>query len=589
DLVAKTELNSYMTKDDFFDENLMYIDENSASWYNKLELQLKYRVGDEWKTQTITKPISTRGDISMLDCSFHIATGFDCDIGAEWQDLQGGVGGSVQLYSASQGTTISPDIDDYYGANQVAALVKLTNSYPQNFYIRVNNGDEYEYWAVGGTDSGDYRGLQYYLLWIDKAGSSTSSGSLANWEKKITPTGTAELGFELPTEFTQATLKLYPFDIADNSMTQIQCKISKTGTTYDDRYGVRIDGDFYPIKDDTDWKSVCAKDSSFNGCGTTWDATLELQYSRVDGNAYKCLTKYDKIKDVGKDYDDIAYVKYIRFGSETLATGASKSSTYKFNLHDGVTEDGDNYIETKYSSSSSSSKSKSATINVLSDTNDNAQGETKIYSSDQKPADQEVKLSYTFKEPSTSTKIRPIIQFIEPVTIIEEDTGYVNSDYKDVPIGFTLWDDKNEIDTISVGIISDAGWQCKATWEYDESKDGAGALKHVSSSGTTGYPTCGLTISDRTLGFSDDKPPFFEFYLTPDEDKIMVSDDAYYDISIHAEDANGNTAEPKAKRIRFGTNIGYTQNGMLVCLGSGECASDYTGPETDVESIAKSS
>ncbi len=557
DLVQKGKVPGYMTKDDFFDENIIYIDENSASWYNKMVLQLHYSVGGEEETLKIIKPITKKGDISVLDCSFSTINGFECSVGAEFMDLASGEGGTVQLYSSSQGTQLSPKITTYYPGNQVAALVKITNAYPDDFFFRVENSeDEFEYLAIGGTETGDYRGLQYYLLWLDGAEESSSTATLQSWEKEIKLlhlTDDDDFAFTLPDEINKVTLKLYPYEDSDTPLEPVTCTLDKTST-------------------------VTATETDAGGVTTTY---------------YICIKPDDTLKrkstEIEKKLEDVEFIKAIKFSKVegTLTVG----DKYQLKMDSAVVEEtGDSYIETTYSSSSSSSSStssKSSTINVLADINDNGQGETKIYSNDQKPKDQAVKLTYTMnKAEPTGDNIKPVLHFIEPVTIIEQSTGYVNSNNDAVPIGFTAWDDKNEILTLSVGIVGYNGYQCLAKWEWDEA---AGQLKYQSSSDSNPNAPCGLTATDRSLGFEDKRPSFFEFDLTVDGTNIVIDDDAYYDITIHAVDEDQNEAEPVIRRIRFGTKLTYEYEDMLVCLGGSECSSAYQEPNMDVEAIASGS
>ncbi|MBI5697998.1 MAG: hypothetical protein HZC29_05865, partial [Thaumarchaeota archaeon] len=89
DLVAKGKVPPFLNKDGLFNENVVYIAENAASWHNKLVLELKYMTGGVEKTETIIRLITKKGDIKMLDCSFSVVTGIDCSIGAKFMDLGG--------------------------------------------------------------------------------------------------------------------------------------------------------------------------------------------------------------------------------------------------------------------------------------------------------------------------------------------------------------------------------------------------------------------------------------------------------------------------------------------------------------------
>lgn len=568
DLVQKGKVLPYMDEDDSFDENIVIFDENAMSLFNKATMILEYEVGGEEDKKVYEAQIISKGDIQALGCSFSPISGIDCSLGVKFMDITQGEGGSVELYSTSQGTTLSPDIDTYYGTNQVAALVKLKNNYAEDFFIRVNNDkDEFEYKAQGGTESGNYRGLQYYLLWLDKAGAAaTGIASFEDWTSALKIKDFEKnISFSLPENVERATLKLSAIGSGDESFKTVTCKLEKGAA----------------------------------------DAFTEKGEDGKDTIYYPCLTTDQKFTVVGteitRSYDDVDYIKAVTFSSvtweDTEKTKVGDKVTFKID-NGYVSATSEKEFEVKYTTTSATtetSKQKTASVNVLADTNEDGGGETKIYSSDQKPKDQGIKISYTLKGTPSSQNIRPVLQFMEPVAIIESDSGYVNNDQKPVPLGFTLWDDKNDITSLSIGITKNDGWQCLATWTYDEenSEEGKDALSNTAAWETIdGYP-CSLEITDRTIGYQDENPPFFEFDLHIDGDKMVVDNDAYYDITLSAVDGDGNAAQDRIKRIRLSESTSAETlkeyHDMLVCLGSGECSSEFTAAETEVESIVTGS
>lgn len=564
DLVQKGKVLPYMDEDDFFDENIVIFDENAMSLFNKATMVLEYEVGGEPDKKVYEAQIIPKGDISALGCSFSPLTGIDCSLGVKFMDITQGEGGSVELYSTTQGTTLSPDVDTYYGSNQVAALVKLKNNYAEDFFIRVDNDkDEFEYQAQGGTESGNYRGLQYYLLWLDKAGAAaTGVASFEDWTSAIKIKDIEKnLSFSLPENVERATLKLSAIGSGDESFKTATCKLEKNA------------GDAFKGDDGETYYPCLTTDQTFTVVGT----------------------------EITRSYDDLDYIKAITFSSISLeeAEKTKVGDKVTFKIENGyVTETGGKELEVTYTTTSTTtetSKQKTASVNVLADTNEDGGGETKIYSSDQKPKDQEVKITYTVKGTSSSENIRPVLDFIEPVAIIESDSGYVNNDQKPVPLGFTLWDDKTDITSLSIGITKNDGWQCLATWTYDEenSEEGKDALSNTAAWETIDNYPCGLEITDRTIGYQDEKPPFFEFDLHVDGEKIVVDNDAYYDITLSAVDGDGNAAQDRIKRIRLSESTSAETakeyNDMLICLGSGECSSKFTAAETEVESIVAGS
>ena len=548
DLVAKNKVDGYLTSDDLFNENILYIDENSASWYNKFVVELTYKIGGELQDPDRKEvTITTKGDILMFGCDFSSDFGISCTLGAEFMDLAEGVGGTVQLYSTTQGTQLTPEVTTYYAGNQIAALVKVANKYPDDFFFRVDNGeDEFEYAEEAGTETDKYGALQWYLLWIDHVeGGSQSTATLADWDEKITIIDSSEeLGFIVPDEFERMTLKLYPYESDTIPLEPITCEI---------------------ITNPTDEANTCI------------DSNTKLKRQTTEGTGAEVT------------YDAIQYIKAIEFKSATLTANAEKTKTYTIEMTNGKVEaTGKTAITTKYETGTTKKSSGKTTINVLADTNDDERGETKIYSSDAKPKDQAIKFTYAKSSSASSDTLKPIIHFIEPTTIIEEDTGYVNSDGERVPIGFTLWDDKNEINTITISIVGYDEYQCVAKWTYDEDDN---TLSLESRTEDIKGKPCGLEEdSQRSIRFEEGKPPFFAFDLYPDDDKIKVNSDAYYSISIVAEDADENQAEPRTRRIKFSDSIDYTHDDLLVCLGSGGCTSGFDDLETettqDVETLA---
>ncbi len=561
DLVQTGKLNGYYDEDDYVDENIVVFDNNGMSIYNKATLVLTYEVGGIVKDPDVTTAqIYAKSDIRALGCQFSPVYGFECSLGMEFMDLAHGVGGMVQLFSETQGTKISPDVNEYYGSNQVAALVKIKNAYADDFFIRVKTAsNEFEYWALGGTDSGDYYGMQYYLLWLDGSkASGTATISLTDWtdDLRINSLGQT-LYFSLPEELESITLRLSPMS-AQTAMNAVSCTINKNNASdLESNIGNTNapNEKFYPCLIGTETYTV-------QGAGT------EKKYAEID--AVSAVTFHDIKVASGKTVNAGQQLQFFLGNANVKSTGDTKITA-----------------EYKSASSLSSTSSRSASINVLADMNGDNFGETKIYSPDQDPKDQEVKLAYKISSTaSSSVKNKPVIHFIEPEPIIESDTGWVNSDGKPVPIGFTLWDDNNNIDTLSIGIVGWNGYQCLATWTFNETNN---KLEEKSSTAKISNKLCGLSITDRFIGFADGKPPFFEFELEVDGDKIVIDSDAYYDITLHAVDGNGNQAQDRIRRIRFSETSSDTRDDMLICLGSGGCTGSWNEPENNVQTIAAGS
>ena len=166
DLVNEGRVPAYLTKDsNLVDSNIFYIDQNAASWYNKLVLTLEYNVGGRMQNQTIEKQITKKGDVGAFGCNFDPLQGFSCDIGLNFQDMQNSIPGGVQLFKLGQGSMLVPSVQQFFPGNEVSAVVKVKNDGREKSYLRLYTSNrELEYALDTPRYNGDER---YYLVWLE--------------------------------------------------------------------------------------------------------------------------------------------------------------------------------------------------------------------------------------------------------------------------------------------------------------------------------------------------------------------------------------------------------------------------------------
>ncbi len=629
-LVAKGKIPSQLTKDAFFNENIFYIDENAVSWYNKFVLEITYQSGDKQERVVKEYEIRKKGDIALGTCQVSAINGISCQIAPEFNDITGAALGTVLLYSNNQGSRLSPKVTTYTKENQVSAIVKIGNGYTaKDFYIRSNNNvDNLQYYANAGTDTNDYRATQYYLLWLDNdrgAASTTSteangaSASLDTWSKDHPNEGFVRLanydgtivqtegrmGIELNSDFDRVKFKLIPGSSDTNTFGMtITCDVERdTVGNYKYPYGVFINGKWYDIDTTSEalaqssWEGICKVEGvrDLNSdCAKEWKDVpdKETKYKRTvtanGKNYYMCIMPTDIISTQQKiKATQITQLHYIAFDDSRLKPTTTKAAYYRFGITYAITyvnndpNKKQDYITTAYltgpqgtstTSTGGAVAAKQSKINVLSDTNGDSCGESRIYSSDaDKARNQEFTFEYAIQSNQPTGKLRPVIDFVEPVTVIEQATGFVNNDNREVPIGITAWDDRNSISEISIGILRNDQKTCQWIYIYDKEKNLL--IKKVNTG------TCTLTPTSRTLGFQTGMPPFFEFDLSVDGDFVKNGPDNLYDITISVMDDDGNPSEPVTKRICFDQVKDQTQmymkEDMFLCLGSGACENGF--------------
>ncbi len=155
-----------------FNRNIPIVDENAKYWYNKAVLELKYKIGKEWKVDRRTIRIWRKGDLAF-GCTFSMLGGISCQ-GQRF----GGIGmGTAELYPVGSGTRFTPQVSEYYAGNKVMALVKIANMMEDDFYVRLDypgttlTSEQFQIPAAGTGQSQDER--TYLLLLQDVADESS--------------------------------------------------------------------------------------------------------------------------------------------------------------------------------------------------------------------------------------------------------------------------------------------------------------------------------------------------------------------------------------------------------------------------------
>lgn len=607
DLTRETPIPGYLSKGSDWNENTFYIDSNAKSWYNKMVLEIKYRSGQEYKTERKEYSIRKKGDLSLLNCRLSTTAGIACEVAPEFMDIRGGEIGSVTLYSNKQGSTLSPDIRGYYGPNQIAGLVKIKNGYGREFFLSVDDGSKVkQYSIIGGVETTELQEDQWYNIWLgDVMGVVDSEyGYLLPWKQEGTDQGVIKftdsvgdytnesVSFRVgipTTNLNMIEMKLHLGQLTSTGIVEdkgfVICEAATSSVTgsYENEYAAMVDGILITI-DETTWETVCNTIGE-SECSTNWNSvstSIREKYHRIGDNPayYMCIKPEDDIKA-----DRIVQIDFLDHRKQDYDQDISK---YDLAIRDAYLLYNNNELDKRQTISAIYSGSTSQTagmqnvrINVLEDVNGNGCGETMIYSADARdPNEQEFTFSYRLVQAEAPSNSPPSVHFIEPITIIEDTTGYVNNDGMPVPIGFNLWDDRNEIKEIEIGIYKSSDkTTCSRVYTYDETQDLPFLALEEDTSRRQGE--CTLVISERTTGFIPGEPPFFEFDLYPEEGIITTGEDDLYEITIKATDENDNSniANLAKRRIRFdplNTEARMTREDVMVCLGSGMCSGTYS-------------
>ncbi len=583
DPITVPQVPAHMSKDDApFNQNIVFTDSNAIWWYNKAVMQVKYQVGGQSHTETITKQIWRKGDISA-SCHFSMIGGISCDLLSNLNPS-----GIVELYSASQGSHVSPTVPRYREGEPVSALVKVRNSFIDPFYIIVQypgtSQPPVEYTIPGaGETKGEWANVQYLDLWLDNAGTTgstttTGTGTTATTNWPALEVNSQLNGAQLEIGLDKNYIKGLTADIyytattrsasGTTSMTSgsFECTIPDTSQNTDYGHGVYVDGSFKSASamnhDPKLKESYCEKYSM--GEADTYSSCMDFDFSsadfnRIDGGKYKCIIPYDNfgsynavsINQISRIafknpvwVSEDAYKTFSQMNVQFLGLGSFTSATIP---PSGTT------------ATAGTTSKRSVTINVYQDTNDNGHGDTPIVMAGS-TGDQTVTFTYSI---GTPTDDQPRVEIVEPTA------DYFNNDGNAIPIGLNVWNaDKDKVE-VRLRSTSKSGIDCTFS-----------TTKLDCPYGTVQYNT------DRSTYPASGEPPFMEFLFTPSSTMPKEPTDIY-EIKVTATSPGGKTRESDPRRFSFDKSGQLTQQDLMVCLGSGTCGSAWAGPGQTTETLGK--
>lgn len=176
DITSKLQRN-HLTRDDAAINKNIRFQQPAVYWYNVVELQLNYYVGDEHKTKTITKNIWRKGDLAAT-CHFDVTKGIYCDSYTGFAGKDGML--EVSGFDTESRLTPLPP-GPFVPGNNIAAFVKTRNQYTGEAFLwfRTDNGAiEYPIQGTGEKTAEGNQGIKYYNLWIDRVKETTTRVSV---------------------------------------------------------------------------------------------------------------------------------------------------------------------------------------------------------------------------------------------------------------------------------------------------------------------------------------------------------------------------------------------------------------------------
>ncbi len=582
-----TEIPGYrrhLEKQDLSDENIPFVVQNSQWWYNKVVLEVSYRINNKLERKVIEKPVARKGDLAV-GCTFSIIEGIKCDALQFMQD-QGGI---IELYkpgAANGGTILTPKADTYYLGNNVNAIVRLRNEFKKDyFFIRVDYSDgrpSIEY-PIPLTQS-NFGTEQSYLIWLDTIGGNTVVPQTTGYQ--VDPAwGGLTLAKPKDSEDTQEELLTMSLD---NNYRAIATIVADAEVKDNNGNVVKVEVNNFQCKlfnrnlaDNTDAKIIAAADELSSGIfkDNKLQKDADNGINRITGGSGKesvCIMEADGFKgqpsDVSVKAVDITRIKSISIDliPQPGITNPQQEKP-KITLRTGSTvlqlPIKDNQQQTSSSSSvqtaqKSSQFAKSVTINVYQDTNKDGKGDTPISYDNtlDKQQQQAIQLQYQTGV-SSATNLKPLIEFIEPTGTI------LNNDGNAVPLGFSLWDDKNAIKTLKINILGKqktSGFSCDIEFNYD--------LKTRSLSNSNPKTNqCPIKIAS-SRNIDNNKLNFYGFEL--DASKLAKGPDDIYDITAIVLDGETDSVAAQKQSLRFDQVKGDSQlkaQQLVVCLGSYDC------------------
>ncbi len=573
-----TQVPSHMSQDTApFNQNIMFTDNNAKYWYNKVVLTADYKLGGADQHARLVEPITRHGDIAG-ECTFSVTGGGLSCRGITQMLPQG----SVQLYSASQGSKLSPAVARYRQGDPVTAALKINNQYADPFYIIVQpEGDqpkEYRiegsqdtktitstYTVPAGATTPVYMSENVYDIWLGDAGGSgaaattVSANQAISLNKPLTTSGTFAIA--LPSTVKSATADIV-VQLDNGQSNTITCQVYPN----DDTYGVYVDNIFMSPEAMTgDILSKYCNVNEVNG-RVSYDSCMNMaasdfrtsDYNRHGANNfYTCIKPDDTFSSfIGNDVKSITSVKIsnIAFISTALNNPTSITVNYL-----GITAPLStiNLAQTSTTATSSYGTTRTVTVNVYSDTNDDGHGDTPISYAGGGTGDQAITFTYEYGTTTDDSRY----DFVEPVG------SYLNNDGNPVPIGFNVWNPKK----MYIEIQSRNNGQ-----NYD-------CICHVDFTGSSyacvnepGKDDCHLALNPtRTTVNQPFQSQFIEFLW--DNSTLDRQPTTMYDFYVYRK-----ADDPFDKKIRrtfqFDNNKIYTQNDLDICLGTGYCTGGWGIP-----------
>ncbi|MBI5392523.1 fibronectin type III domain-containing protein [Candidatus Woesearchaeota archaeon] len=574
-----TEIPGYrrhFEKQDIFDENLPFVVANSQWWYNKVVLEVNYRIGNKIEHKIIERAVNRKGDLAT-GCTFSITEGISCQ-GLTFLQEQGGI---IELYkesAANGGTILTPKALTYYMGNNVNALVRLRNEFKKDlFFIRVdyNDGRQSIEYPIP-TNQNTYGSEQTYLLWIDTiGGSSQVAGSQGLHWPSSRQAGQAFNVQKFDSGDYKDNYLLLELSNGDAATVTITAEVlNKENKIIDaDNFNCLV---FNKAKY-SDKNAIYSKYSAYKKGKMKSNSIQEdndgIERIADDGKTI-CLRDGDTLKSNGEDVSINKIVRIIQMQIQPFTMQSIVPlNTQEIPQLKLITNANELLVPFELQQITPvTTAGKTATINVFQDTNGDAKGDTLILYDNtlQNNQQQSIQLQYlTAANPAQNAK--PMIELLEPIGKFFNPEG-------SIPLGVSIIDDNNlakdgaTASTLEFTIHGSGTSKmapCKDTFEFDTS-----AKEFIKKSGSGG---CNIEVdNDRKIDHS--KLNFYAFKID-DANNPMKSHkgpDDIYDITATITDAKGLSDSKSKQSVRFDQKKGeyeLKREHIIICLGSYDCYS----------------
>ena len=537
-------------------KNFMFTDQNAKIWYNKVVMQLDYEIGGKPEREKVYATIHHTGDV-VSGCDFSLINGFTCEIFKQFSQE-----GIVELFSESQGTTLSPNIAVYGNGDSVNALVKMRNSFTEDFYLIAQYPDgkkkEYRLNSAQSSSNSD-SAYQTYNIWLDSvdyeggiSGANDQTVIIQINDETKENNVINYFGIKLPPQLKQVHTKIKSKVMIDDKWEDIEpfdCLVynkdelnAPGGNNEKYRFGDYNEGNF-----EVEGKGIKEFDRLTND------------------DYYLCMIYYDEF-NLEKGGTIIITDNHKIIINEVILTfpswveGADKDARIPIDFYglQKIKQDGVTFKESN--SNSPSSRSKTITLNVYQLSDDKNSYIPIVYAGG--PGDQTVTLNYKYGIPVDDD---PRFDLIEPPGM------YMNNDGDPVPIAINAWN----ADSMTINIKSR-----KSGKECNFEKLTPGPFDNLATT------DCGKMSNGRTTFGSSNAPPFIEFYwdYPKDDEKFPMGPTDIYEIEIIVK--NKDKEMKKGKSVSFGAaGTKIKQEDLMICLGSGSCSGSWSGPQDTTKDL----